>query len=113
MDGLTQNTGFNGLLTALVFLPFVFALFIFIFSRNDNHVRLIAGFGGLVELILSIFVFIIYNRGDSGFQLIDRFSSWIPVESFRVEYFLGVDGLSVPMVLLTGLLGLVAIFASM
>ena len=113
MDGLTQNTGFNGLLTALVFLPFAFALFIFIFSRNDNQVRLIAGFGGLVELILSIFVFITYNRGESGFQLIDRFSSWIPVDSFRVEYFLGVDGLSVPMVLLTGLLGLVAILASM
>ena len=113
MDGLTQNTGFNGLLTALVFLPFLFALVILIFARNDNHVRLMAGFGGLVELILSITVFIAYNKGEAGFQLIDRFNSWIPIDAFRVEYFLGVDGLSVPMVLLTGLLGLVAILASM
>ena len=113
MDGLTQNTGFNGLLTALVFLPFLFALVILIFARNDNHVRLIAGFGGLVELILSITVFIAYNKGEAGFQLIDRFNSWIPIDTFRVEYFLGVDGLSVPMVLLTGILGMVAILASM
>ena len=32
--------------------------------------------------------------------------------SFQVEYFLGVDGLSAPLVLLTGLLGFVAVFAS-
>ena len=103
MDGLTQNTGFNGLLSALVFLPFVFALLIFVLPRNDNQVRLLAVFGGIVELVLSVFVFVVYNRGESGFQLIDRFNSWIPVDSFRIEYFLGVDGLSVPMVLLTGM----------
>ena len=113
MDGLTQNTGFNGLLSALVFLPFVFALLIFVLPRNDNQVRLLAVFGGIVELVLSVFVFVVYNRGESGFQLIDRFNSWIPVDSFRIEYFLGVDGLSVPMVLLTGLLGMVAILASL
>ena len=45
-------------------------------------------------------------------QLVDRIEDWIPVESLEVQYFLGVDGLSAPMVLLTGLLGMAAVFAS-
>ena len=36
--------------------------------------------------------------------------TWI--ESLNVQYFLGVDGLSAPLVFLTGLLGLCAVFAS-
>ena len=58
MDVLTDNTGFNGLLTAVVFLPFLFALAILIIARNDNQVRAIAVLGGLVELVLSIVVFL-------------------------------------------------------
>ncbi len=42
----------------------------------------------------------------------DRFNNWIPIESFRVDYFLTVDGISTPLVLLTGILGIVAVFAS-
>jgi len=113
LDGLTQHNGFSGLLTALVFLPFVFALLISVFPKNDTQVRFVACVSGLVSLILSIVVFAAYNRSESGFQLIDRFNSWIPIDTFRVEYFLAVDGLSVPMVLLTGLLGMVAVLASM
>ena len=47
----------------------------------------------------------------SRFQFIDRFP-WIPGESLNASYFLGVDGLSAPLVALTGLLGLCAVFAS-
>ena len=32
--------------------------------------------------------------------------------NLNVEYYLGIDGLSAPMVLLTGLLGMAAVFAS-
>ena len=39
-------------------------------------------------------------------------ADWIPIESFEVQYFLAVDGLSAPLVMLTGLLGMVAVFAS-
>jgi NADH-quinone oxidoreductase subunit M len=47
---------------------------------------------------------------DSGVQLVER-AVWI--RPFNVDYFLGVDGLSISMVLLSGLISFVATIASM
>jgi len=47
---------------------------------------------------------------DSGVQLVQR-AVWI--RAFNVEYFLGVDGLSISMVLLSGLISFVATIASL
>ena len=51
-----------------------------------------------------------YDRDAGGFQLADRLASWIP--QLDIQYHLAVDGLSAPLVLLTGLLGLAAIYSS-
>ena len=102
----------NGLLTATVFLPLVGALLIAVLVRNDRHVRLVAGATIVLDLVLSFLVFTAYDLSKGGVQLVDRAPGWIPIDSFKVEYFLGVDGLSAPLVLLTGLLGFVAVFAS-
>ena len=102
----------NGLLTATVFLPLVGALLIAVLVRNDRHVRLVAGATIVLDLVLSFLVFTAYDLAKGGVQLVDRAPGWIPIDSFKVEYFLGVDGLSAPLVLLTGLLGFVAVFAS-
>ena len=102
----------NGLLTLTVFLPLVGALLIAVLVRNDRHVRLVAGVTIVLDLLLSFLVFTSYDLAKGGVQLVDRAPGWIPIDSFKVEYFLGVDGLSAPLVLLTGLLGFVAVFAS-
>ena len=104
--------GVSGLLTTLVFLPLAAAVGIALLARNDRQVRLAAGAAALAQLVLSIVVFVAYDRGAGGVQLVDRVSDWVPIASFNVEYFLGVDGLSAPMVLLTGLLGMAAVYAS-
>jgi NADH-quinone oxidoreductase subunit M len=39
-------------------------------------------------------------------------ANWIQTEGFRIEYFLGVDGLSFPLVVLTTFIGLLACLAS-
>ena len=103
---------FSGWLTAAVFLPMVGALLIATVVRGDRNVRYFAGAVSLAELALSIVIFIKFDLGNSAFQLVDKAENWIPFESFRVQYFLGVDGLSAPLVLLTGLLGMAAVFAS-
>ena len=103
----------SGLLTATVFLPLAGALVIALLVKGDRQVRQLAGSVALVELALSIIVFASYDRGlVNRFQLVDKAANWIPVESFKVQYYLGVDGLSAPLVLLTGLLGMAAVFAS-
>ncbi len=102
----------TGLLTAVVFLPLAVAAAIVLLAKNDRQVKLAAAAAGLAQLVLSIFVFVNYDRDLGGVQMVDRITDWIPLTSFKVEYFLGVDGLSAPMVLLTGLLGMAAIYAS-
>ena len=88
------------------------ALLIATVVRGDRNVRYVAGAVSLAELALSIVIFIKFDLGNTAYQLVDQAENWIPIESFRVQYFLGVDGLSAPLVLLTGLLGMAAVFAS-
>ena len=106
-------TGFNGLLTATVFLPALGALLILLLVRGERNVRGVAALVGLADLALSILVFVLFDRGDTAdrFQLVDRFG-WITTETFQASYLMAVDGLSAPLVLLTGLLGFCAILAS-
>ena len=110
---------FNGLLTATVFLPLAGALVIAAFVKRDSWVRWAAALIAVVELALSIEVMAKFSHGAGAerFQLIDKFG-WFGVDSifnnttFSANYFLGVDGLSAPLVLLTGLLGFCAVLGS-
>ena len=105
---------FSGWLTIAVFLPIGAALLIALLGRNARAVRLFAAAVSLVELFVTFAVFASIDTTDGAprYQLIDRVSGWIPIDSFKVEYFLAVDGLSAPLVLLAGLLGMVAVFGS-
>ena len=107
-----ETSDFSGWLTATVFLPLAAAILIALLVRGDRRVRVFAGAVALAELALTIVVFAKYDTDAGDLQLVDRADSWIPVESFNVQYFLAIDGLSAPLVLLTGLLGMVAVFAS-
>ena len=107
-----MDTEFTGLLTAIVFIPLAGSLLIATLITNPTAVRYFAGAIGLTELALGLFIFFKYDTAEGGVQLIDKFPDWISVGSFKVQYFLGVDGISTPLVLLTGVLGMVAIFAS-
>ena len=110
-----ETSGFSGLLTAIVFLPLAGAILIALALRSDRSVRLAAGAISLAELVLAIVVFAQYRSEVGGVQLVDKIENWIPGlsgDTFAVQYFLGVDGLGAPLVLLTGLIGLVSVYAS-
>ena len=103
---------FNGLLTATVFLPAIAALLLAVgILRGDRAIRWFAALVTAVDLALSVVVFALFERGGERFQLIDRFT-WIDTSTVQANYLLGVDGISAPLVMLTGLLGLCAVFAS-
>ena len=105
---------FTGWLTVAVFMPIGAAVLIALFGREQRFVRLFAVAVSVVEFLLSVAIFVAYDTssGADQYQLVDLATNWIPVESFNVQYFLAVDGLSAPLVLLAGLLGMVAVFAS-
>ena len=105
-------TGFNGLLTATVFLPAVAALLLAVgLVRGDRNIRWFAAAAAAVDLVLSVVVFVLFQPGGERFQLVDRFD-WITTDTVQASYLLGVDGISAPLVMLTGLLGLCAVFVS-
>ena len=108
---------YGGLLTVTVFLPLAGALVIAGVVRGDQRIRIFAAVVALADLALAITVFALFDSGGERFQLINKFD-WIGKDSvfnnetFAASYHLGVDGLSAPLILLTGLLGFCAVFSS-
>ena len=106
---------FDGLLTITVFLPAAVGILVATFARgekSDQQVRWISIAATVATFVLTVLVFSNYDRSEGGFQMIDYFGRWIPIDALRSSYILGVDGLGAPLVLLTGILGMAASFAS-
>lgn len=102
------------LLSAIIFLPLAGAIFILLGLNDPKKVRLCAVFIGFVELVLGFLCFYLFQTADidleGGMELVEKYENWIPV--LNIQYHLGVDGLSAPLVLLTSLLGFCSIIAS-
>ncbi len=88
-------------LTVLVFLPAVAAgLILLLPQKQESLARWIALAASLAVLALSIWMFFDFDQGHHGFQYVVR-KEWVDLGSFNLQYFLGVDGLSMPLVVLT------------
>ena len=98
-------------LTALILLPLVAALPIpFIPDKYGKTVRLYTLGAGLAEFALMLFTFWKhYDLSKPGFQLVESYA-WIP--QIGLNWSLAVDGLSMPLVILSGLITTLAILAS-
>ena len=94
-------------LSTIVFLPLAAAVAIVLAPRGWS--RWIAGAVSLTVMGLSLLLFAHFDRSAAGLQFVEK-ATWIP--QYGVSYFLAVDGLSLPMVVLTGLLTFVAVLAS-
>jgi len=116
-------------LSLLIFLPIGGALLILLLPGKhmpthglfanapgtlQQRARWIALGTTLAAFVISLVMFILFERGDdTAFQFVDEFT-WIGVDAlgFNVSYAFGVDGLSMPLVLLTTLLTTVAVLVS-
>jgi len=97
-------------LSTIIFLPVIGAIIIALLpGANPRRMKLTAAVFTAVSFVLSLVVFFTFDRGLAGPQFVER-ASWIP--SINVQYLMGVDGLSLPLMVLTTLLGLVAVFVS-
>lgn len=98
-------------LTFLVIFPLLAAMPIPLLPDQDGKtIRWYALGASLVEFGLILYVFATqYELGTSGLQLVEEFS-WIP--QFGLSWSLGVDGLSFPLVVLSGLVTTLAVIAS-
>src|SRR5581483_3771258 len=97
-------------LSLILFLPLAGAAAILLVNKqNENAIRWIANIVALAGFVVSIPLWFWYNPGNGEFQLIER-APWIP--AIGAEYFLGVDGLSVLLILLTTMMGFIAVLSS-
>ena len=95
-------------LSIIIFLPAAGAIVIGLLVKEARTVRITAALFTFIVFALSLALFVIFDR-DGGLQFVEQ-ATWI--ESIGAQYYLGVDGLSLPMVILTTFIGLVSVFVS-
>jgi NADH-quinone oxidoreductase subunit M len=100
----------GNLLTVLVFFPLVGVLAV-LFLRDEDHlwIRRVSLIVGVVEFLLSFLPVWAISPGTSGYKL-EIFHAWI--NSPKINYHLGVDGISIFLVHLITLLTPIGILAS-
>jgi NADH-quinone oxidoreductase subunit M len=101
------------LLSLVTFLPLVGAFFILLI-RGDapvvaRNARYVALWTSLITFALSLFIWFDFERGSAAFQFVEEVP-WLP--SLGISYRMGVDGISMPFVLLSTLLTPICVLAS-
>ncbi len=101
----------NGNLLSLILLTPVAGLLILLCipSAQKNLIRWWANLSALAGFLVSLPLLLNFDRNADGYQFVERIN-WIP--SLGVQYLIGVDGISVLMVMLTTIMGMVSIFSS-
>lgn len=99
-------------LSLLVFLPAVAAGVILLLPRRlEQHSRWVALGASVAMLALSIQMFFAFDLNHDGYQyVVDK--KWVDIGQFELRYILGVDGLSMPLVLLTTCLTVASVLVS-
>ncbi|MCL2338168.1 MAG: NADH-quinone oxidoreductase subunit M [Firmicutes bacterium] len=95
----------------LTLLAPIIAALVLVFIPKEEHliIKSVAAVGTFVSLALSLYVYFTYDKSLGDLQFVMQVP-WI--RDLGVTFYLAVDGISLPMLLLTNLIGFSAIFAS-
>jgi NADH-quinone oxidoreductase subunit M len=108
----------------MTFLPVAGMIVVLLLNKDKKDtIRWTAAVFTALQVVLAVVLYLKFNRGmsgintEEGFQFVEK-GSWIDIKSvawfgrIHIDYFMGIDGLSVLMVILTALISFVAVFAS-
>jgi len=116
----------SNLLSVLIFLPLVAALLVLVLPGSQaKRFKYLALGASLLQLVGATYAYLAFQRGAgapsgvnryAGFQFVERFD-WFELNlgslgRISANYFLGVDGLSISMVLLTAIIMTLGVLAS-
>lgn len=96
------------LLSLTIWMPIFFGVIVLFFSKNDCIAKYMALFGAIVSLILSVVIYYSFNADISGLQFVESMS-WI--SPLNINYSLGIDGISMPFILLNNFITVLVILA--
>jgi NADH-quinone oxidoreductase subunit M len=88
------------LISWMIAVPFI-GIIILAFVRNEDLIRRIALGSTIVEFFLALVLWKNFDSTQQGMQFVERME-WMP--TFSIQYAVGVDGISILMVILTALL---------
>ena len=98
------------ILSWLIWLPIIgMAAIAFIPREKEDVIKITAAATTGLQFLLTLVLWKNFDSGSGAMQFMER-AEWIP--SFNIAYILGVDGLSLPMAILTGLLCFLGVFVS-
>ena len=100
-----------GLLSLAIWTPIFFGAVLLALGRDDQAhvVRWIALVGAIAGLAVTVPLYTGFELGTAAMQFVEK-RAWI--ENFNVNYHLGVDGISLWLVLLTAFINVVVVVAS-
>ena len=88
-------------LSVIIFTPIISGLLILLIpGERKTEIRVTALAAAFFALVLSGWVYFSYNPSIGGYQFIEKYE-WF--SAFGISYFVGVDGISTPLILLTGI----------
>ncbi len=100
-------------LSLLILLPLITAVAVLL-MRNSNLVKWVSLAGATLQLILAIVLLVLFNQqrqqGNAAQMLFETQYNWFP--SWNISYHLGVDGISVAMILLTAFVVVAGVLVS-
>ena len=100
------------IVTSLIVLPIVGALLLFLLrddEANEGLIRNIALAVSCVVFAATVLMWARFDPASADFQFVER-HAWIP--AFGVSYAVGVDGISLLLIVLTGFLTPIALLCS-
>ncbi len=98
------------LLSIVLFTPLAGMLVLLLLpSSNKTLIRVWANIAALAGFLVSLPLVWRFDKSAAGFQMVEK-ADWIP--SLGVKYMLGIDGISLLLVMLTTLIGFLAILSS-
>ena len=98
------------MLSLIIFIPLIAALGLLMVSRDNVAMIRIVGVGAAgASLALSLWLLFSFDTSNPDMQFVQTFH-WVP--ALNINYLVGVDGISLWMVVLTAFLGLIALLFS-
>src|SRR6266516_3907825 len=95
-----------GLLSIAIFLPAVLAAPTYLLGRKNAKVAKILGLGTTaIVFVISIMILVVFQYGQAGFQLSES-TPW--AGSFGLNYKVGIDGISLPLLMIATFLSLLS-----
>jgi NADH-quinone oxidoreductase subunit M len=97
-------------LSVIVFTPLVAALVILLYKAEQKKaIRITAISAALFALALSLWVYFTYDKTIAGYQFVEKYN-WMPMLGISLHF--GVDGMSAPLILLTGIVMVTGVMIS-